>query len=837
MATLSREHTGGVEIRVNDYLNDQLQTHADLDNLDALLGNVQRQQELLQKQLNEARKAYEDASETASTREAAVQLRSESLRQQQADINATLMTMTQSDSIEEASRAFAASMEKLHKLEVAGGYIDILQDADKLDAEARSNFQISPSSALPPYLKMRSLLRLARAGNNDTEDAAPHLMNQVAKHTSALYKDIEKQFKEDLRKTLAQIGWPQKDLKLSEDNLVRFEEQIELLLVLQMTDLKENAEEDNPEIISLLPMQIIVEPLALRFRFHFYGEKPTNRLDKPEYFLSHILDLLDTHNEFMSSYVQPVIDAQNSKSSIGDALLTDAVSAFITALLPLVTAKSLQLLPQISAQPQLLSHFVHELMIFDKTLLDSWGYQPTTDLLIDWKGLTWEILNTHGYFSPWLKAEKDFALSRYKSIRDSPDGGELDFEATGLRTTKPTKGAVRVNDLLATITERYRDLSSFSDKLRFLMDVQIAIFDDYHNHLLGALQAFIASSHTAGRLLQGQTATDADVTGVKGLEALSKVLGSAEYLEDKMADWSNELFFLELWEELQDRASGKRGSDAQVGRGLRMEDVAAKTSSTIKGAGADIGSSDEGGLFDETASSYRRLKERAETEVLRLLERDVRNALAAFTRSSQWSSISSGEFEPENLIPSSSLDHALQVISTQLGFLVTVLGVASLNRIVRQVCLVVEKEVYDNILLRHSFSLAGVAQLRCDVLALQTTINSASHIAGIAQKGMPKLQQALVLVGLPTGIPEGDVESKTASDGWGFDEEDAEAADIDSEDSEDMDDKLLTLQDVSKRIFHSNSSARKVLTKIGCDLISEADARSILERRIDADVM
>lgn len=830
MASLSREHTGGIETRVKDYLNDQLQTETDLDNLDNLLENVQRQQALLQKQLDEARKAHQDVFERASTRAADVQLRSDSLRQEQADINKRLITLTQSDSLEQAARAFDMSMGKLHKLEVASGYIDILQDADKLDAEARSSFKISPSSALPPYVKMRSLLRLARAGNNDTEDAAPHLMNQVAKHTSALYKDIEKQFKEDLRKTLNQIDWPQKELGLSEGNMARFEEQVELLLELQITDLKENAEEDNPSVIPLLPMEVMLEPIALRFRFHFYGEKPTNRLDKPEYFLSHILDVLETHNEFMSTHVQPIIDDQNSKSSVGDALLSDAISAFITALLPLVTAKSLQLLPQIAGQPQLLSHFVHELMAFDKTLMDSWGYQPTTDLLIDWKGLTWEILNIHAYFSPWLKAEKDFALSRYRSIRDSPDGGNIDYEATGLRTTKPTKGAIRVNDLLATITERYRDLSSFSDKLRFLMDVQIAIFDDYHSHLLGGLQAFIASSHMAGRLLQGQAATDANVTGVKGLESLAKVFGSAEYLEDKLSDWSNELFFLEMWDELQDRASGGNGPNAKVGRGLNIGDVATKTSATINATGKDFGSGDGGALFDETATSYRRLKERAEAEILQALERDVRNGMAAFVRSSQWSSISSGEFESENLIPSSSLDPALLVLSTQLGFLTKVLCSASLNRIVRQVCLVVEVEVYANVLLRHSFSTAGIAQLCCDVSALELTINSASHITSIAQKGMPKLQQALLLVGLPAGVSDDDAEGKAATDGWGFDDEDAEGTDTDTPDE--AEDSLLTFEDFSKKVFQSNASARRVLDRMNCDVLTADDARRILERRI-----
>lgn len=39
------------DIRVEDYLNDKLQTTADLDNLDPLLNNVQDQQNLLNEQV------------------------------------------------------------------------------------------------------------------------------------------------------------------------------------------------------------------------------------------------------------------------------------------------------------------------------------------------------------------------------------------------------------------------------------------------------------------------------------------------------------------------------------------------------------------------------------------------------------------------------------------------------------------------------------------------------------------------------------------------------------------------------------------------------------------
>lgn len=44
------------------------------------------------------------------------------------------------------------------------------------------------------------------------------------------------------------------------------------------------------------------------------------------------------------------------------------------------------------------------------------------------------------------------ALARYQTIIDQPESGELDFDSVDLGATKPTKAAIRVNDVLETIT-------------------------------------------------------------------------------------------------------------------------------------------------------------------------------------------------------------------------------------------------------------------------------------------------------------------------------------------------------------------------------------------------
>ena len=44
------------------------------------------------------------------------------------------------------------------------------------------------------------------------------------------------------------------------------------------------------------------------------------------------------------------------------------------------------------------------------------------------------------------------ALSRYQTIINTTESGEIDYDGVDSGTTKPTKAAIRVNDLLETVT-------------------------------------------------------------------------------------------------------------------------------------------------------------------------------------------------------------------------------------------------------------------------------------------------------------------------------------------------------------------------------------------------
>lgn len=335
----------------------------------------------------------------------------------------------------------------------------------------------------------------------------------------------------------------------------------------------------------------------------------------------------------------------------------------------------------------------------------------------------------------------------------------------------------------------------------------------------------------------------AQIEGVGGLERLCRVYGSAEYLEKKMRDWSDDVFFLELWDELQDRA--RRNTGKNLAGPMSVEDVAERTSSTV-------GSTEEsGGLFDETAGAYRRLRIRAEGIMQDALIHTIRESLRSYSRINPWSTLSTEPATLSGLALTAELDSTMQQLSDSLSFLSSALAPAPLRRITQQVSLALQNYLWDNVLMRNTFSAAGGAQFSHDVLALWENIDR--HVGeGQAEMSMRKLKGALVLLSLEAGTAA-DVAGDYSVDNDGSEdtnrlderpsitnnqqEEDNSAAyrNRSTDDEENPNTApSLSLWDVEKRVFRSNESARAVLEQLGIiDILTEAEARSILERRLE----
>ncbi|RAH72338.1 RINT-1 family protein [Aspergillus aculeatinus CBS 121060] len=830
MATSASALSSHERTRVEDYLNDKLQVSADLESLDSLLSSLRAQHELQRKQLAEAQEALSNATKASNDHAEATRQRAEAFNVQQEDIDRRLKAITGSDSSDDAAKRFEASIEKLRRLEISRGYMTVLKEAEELSQQALKDTGSDPRLAIQSYTRLRNISRSLHEAQPAAEGAAPHLVDYVGKLVSALREQMKSHFSQRLQGTMDRMKWPSKDLQFPNDVQLEWRENVGLLLDLQIPELTGRAsvpEHQCAEPPVLLPLEVMVHPLELRFKYHFSGDKPTNRLDKPEYFLAHITDLMNNFGSFFASFLQPIFDEKAKQ--VGTDLewnFYNASHAFITALLPVLRNKIATFMPQISTHPQLLSHFVHELMTFDSEVRESWNYLPDPYVAGDWKGVTWEVLTKQGWFDRWLQVEKDFALARYKEIVDAPDSGHIDYDGVELSSTKPTKAAIRVNDLLETITERYQHLSSFSQKLRFLIDIQITIFDQFHERLQSALEAYLAMTSAIGRTVQGSDG-QASVEGVAGLERLCRVFGSAEWLEKKMEDWSNEVFFVELWTELQERVRLNKDGGKNVAGSMSIADVASRTSQAVNNSNHhnddDQGTASEGALFDETASAYRRLRLRSESIITSTLTSNVRSALKPYSRVSTWTTLAATTPAPNGapLPPTSDLAPVLRTISAELSFLSRALGFAPLRRITRQVLLAIQTFMWSSILMRNTFSASGALQFISDMDHLGSVVDvalgAASHPGG-SKKVLKKLSEALLLLGLSTTGP-------TALDGATDPSED--------EPTQAGPTARAGLWEVEKRLFKDNESAREVLAELGIDSLTEAEARSVLERRAE----
>ncbi|KAI9823285.1 MAG: hypothetical protein M1832_002509 [Thelocarpon impressellum] len=784
-------------VRVEDYLDDKLQTTADLDTVESLLRTVRDQQVLLKKQLQEAELSLEEAQVASQVHGSTVLEEAETFQRWQADIDRRLLIVTRSETSDEAAQLFSQSVEKLQRLDLATGYVELLKEADDLRAEARTKINISPQAALEPYLRLQRISKALKALQPAAEDAAPHLIDHVENAANDLWREMKNTLGAEFEKTLAKINWPSRDATVNGELEREWQEGIKKLLDLQapelmMRDSQEAAEAASQEALVLVPLEVMAKPLELRFRYHFDGDKATNRLDKPEYFMSHINGLLSSYSSFFATYLQPVLSSYFRGSDLAlNPVYADSTSALVTALLPMLRRKIFATLPEISGQPQLLSHFMHELMSFDTTLRDEWGYNGGNGV-DGWKGLTWEVLVKKDWFGKWLQVERDFALARYQSIIESKDAGEIDYDSVDPGVTKPTRAAIRVNDLLETITDRYRPLASFSQKLRFLIDIQIAIFDKFHNRLHSGLEAYLAATSTVVRAVQGVSKEErAGVEGISGLERLCRIYGSAEYLEKAMADWSDDIFFLELWDELQDRA--RRSSGKTLAGPMSLEAVAEKTSQTV---GSD---EDSGALFDETAGAYRKLRVRTEEVMVELLVHNMREALRPYSRINPWSSLDSDPSGPTSTAVSAEIDGPIEQLDDFLSLLSPALAQAPLRRILRQVSLAMQGYLWDYVLMRNSFSSSGARHLLRDLTAVWRVMDK--YVGeGQGQLGMKKLREGVTLLNLPM----------------------------------ETDDKSVPgLEEAEKRIFSSNEQAREALEQLGMANLTESEARTIVERRVE----
>ncbi|WFD33751.1 hypothetical protein MCUN1_000566 [Malassezia cuniculi] len=319
----------------------------------------------------------------------------------------------------------------------------------------------------------------------------------------------------------------------------------------------------------LFAVSILIEPILLRFRFHFDSDRSTNRLDKPEWFLSNILALIQLNNYLFQA-------APDMWSEGGDVYeLTrfragrprrhcnvDAPAELLHALLTPLRLKLSASMELLSSQPALLAHTIFQCLAFDNDLRSAYG--PAADAI----RLADDMLSNDSLFQRWLDGEREFATRRFEDVVEAPgawslvqaetltEEGEAEHDDIDTGGKVTTKAAATLITILVSVTERYQPLESLEQRSAFIIRVQHPLLFEFYDRLARHLDAYENMSSAFSRALPGEitslsSGSGADaVRGVNGIRRVVKAYISASYVHQQLVEWSELSFFLHMADEI-----------------------------------------------------------------------------------------------------------------------------------------------------------------------------------------------------------------------------------------------------------------------------------------------
>ncbi|KAI9572694.1 RINT-1 family protein [Boletus coccyginus] len=707
-----------------DVLNRSFAGSAHLDDLQRILDDARNTQVQLEQHLVESEKEI-DVLTTSTRIEAILQLDKAkdlaSLRDSLEDDLAYLshdLVSAPSLTGDDNGPTLLEDIETMHRalkeLESVRSYVTVVERTLQLSESALSQIRNSSSpvttATTSNYQALLAFVNGVRQSCGVVEDICDlhgslNLTSFLERICDKTWADMKATLFSTLTSASESLKWPTAIdyVAASKEDRTAFESSVSDLLRLQEIGDSLHPSRENE---GLYPLQALVQPVALRFRYHFDSERETNRLDKPEWYFTHIANVAHDHRPFMEGVMQRLI----SGSKFQDV---NAWHNYTRLLLPILERKLKRSVPLLLTRPALLAHTVYQSLIFDSSLRDM-GYEFVQDKQevpdeekreAERGGISKVILDQKDWFKAWLEGEKKFADDQYHEIISASDAWVIADDDRHEYTQnhafrgnilKATTSARRIKALVEQVTDRYSPLPSFRQRTQFLIHVQLPILELYHSRISSSLDAFETLSSALVRAVPGALGVDGPKTdarkltgGVEGSQRLSKALLSARYIENAMRTWGEEVFFLELWVEINHRAS------------LRMT-AGSRSSLPEYNALVDHGATTEGTIFEELVTQFAKLSSRAEDMLVQQICGECESSLK-----SHFSALSTdlNDNTVEAAIPSTLLP-AVALLSSHLAFLRSTLPASDVTRLYRRIA----SRISEHVLQRQVLFRPGLAR-------------------------------------------------------------------------------------------------------------------------------
>nr|XP_033813800.1 RAD50-interacting protein 1 isoform X4 [Geotrypetes seraphini] len=440
----------------------------------------------------------------------------------------------------------------------------------------------------------------------------------------------------------------------------------------------------------LLPVQIMLSPLQKRFRYHFTGNRQTNVLSKPEWYLTQVLMWIGNHAKFLDERIQPILDKAGSSMN--------ARLEFSRGLMTLVLEKLATDIPCLLYDDALFCHLVDEILLFERELLSVHGYLSSLPNCM-------HILSEETAFQKWLTVERKFALEKMDSMLSSEAAWTSQYkDITDVDEMKVPDCAETFMTLLVVITDRYKGLPTACRKLQFL-ELQKDLVDDFRI-----------------RLTQVMKEESRVPLGFR----YCAILNAVNYVATVLADWADNVFFLEL-----QQAVLETGADSNTINMLQLGQLASMETS----------------VFDDMINLLERLKNDMLTRQVDHVFREVKETTKLYKKE-RWFSLPSPSEQAMMSLSSTACpmlltlrDRMLQ-LEQQLCY--------SLFRIFWQ--MLAEKLdlfIYQEVILGNHFNEGGAAQLQFDMV--RNLFPLFSHYCKRPENYFKHIKEACIILNLNVG--------------------------------------------------------------------------------------
>uniref|UniRef100_A0ABI7XJ98 RAD50 interactor 1 n=1 Tax=Felis catus TaxID=9685 RepID=A0ABI7XJ98_FELCA len=373
-----------------------------------------------------------------------------------------------------------------------------------------------------------TLVSMAELDIKLQESSCAHLLAFMRATVKFWHKILKDKLTSDFEEVLAQLHWPfitppqSQTVGLSRpagapEIYSNLETLFCQLLKLQTSDELLTEPKQLPEKYCLpaspsviLPIQIMLTPLQKRFRYHFRGNRQTNVISKPEWYLAQVLMWIGNHTQFLDEKIQPILD------KVGPSV--NARLEFSRGLMMLVLEKLAADIPCLLYDDNLFCHLVDEVLLFERELHSLYGYPSTFANCM-------HILSEDTCFQRWLTVERKFALQKMDSMLSSEAAWISQYkDITDVDEMKVPDCAETFMTLLLVITDRYKNLPTASRKLQFL-ELQKDLVDDFRIRLTQVMKEETRAS-----------------LGFR----YCAILNAVNYISTVLADWADNVFFLQL---------------------------------------------------------------------------------------------------------------------------------------------------------------------------------------------------------------------------------------------------------------------------------------------------